>query len=187
MQFSAVILAGGQSRRMGRDKAWLEVDDQPLIRRQVELAREIGAIETFISGRPDCDYSMLQCPVLHDKYPDAGPLAGIECALQATTSPLLLVLAVDLPCLTASVLRDLLARCTAQSGAIPRVNGQIEPLAAFYPRISDALATSLLSTGSNAVRDFAQRCVQEKLGVYVNLPPSAAASFSNWNEPRDLV
>src|SRR5688572_9023694 len=104
MTFNAVILAGGQSRRMGRDKAWLEVEGQPLIRRQIKLAREIGATEVFISGRPDCDYSTLGCPGLTDQFSNAGPLAGIERALDTATAPLLLVLAVDLPRLTPDVL-----------------------------------------------------------------------------------
>jgi molybdenum cofactor guanylyltransferase len=187
MLFSAVILAGGQSRRMGRDKAWLEVDGQPLILRQIHLARQVGAAGVFISGRPGRNYSKLKCPVLKDKFRDAGPLAGIERALHKIGSPFLLVLAVDLPHLTPSVLRLLLAQCTAQTGAIPRVNGQIEPLAAFYPRNSHSLAVSLLSAGNNAVRGFAQQCVQLRLGAFVDLSPSAAATFSNWNEPTDLA
>ncbi len=51
MNFSAVILAGGQSRRMGRDKAWLKRDGKTLLERQVELVRFLGVTEIFISGR----------------------------------------------------------------------------------------------------------------------------------------
>src|SRR5258705_13766374 len=89
MNFSAVILAGGKSSRMGRDKAWLEAGGQSLLARQIGLVRELGAAEVFISGRADADYSEFGCRVLQDKFPDAGPLAGIERALDATTSPLL--------------------------------------------------------------------------------------------------
>lgn len=187
MLFSAVILAAGQSRRMGRDKAWLEVDGKPLIRRQIGLARELGAAEIFISGRPDCDYSALQCPVLTDKFPNAGPLAGIERALYESASPLLLVLAVDLPCLTTAVLRVLLEHCTAQIGAIPRVNGQIESLAAFYPRAAHQTVVAHLTAGRNAVRDFAQGCVTQSLAEFVDMPDQASSAFANWNIPDDLA
>ena len=85
MIFSAVILAGGKSLRMGRDKAWLEIEGQTLLARQIALARETGAAEIFISGRADADYSAFGCPVLQDGFPDAVPLAGIERALDASS------------------------------------------------------------------------------------------------------
>ena len=102
MTFSAVILAGGESRRMGRDKAWVEVGGESLIARALVLVRELGLPEVFISGRAGTDYSSMRYPVLFDLEPGCGPLGGIERALQAANSPLLLVLAVDLPGMTAA-------------------------------------------------------------------------------------
>src|ERR1041385_2459244 len=96
MNFSAVILAGGRSQRMGRDKARLIVQGKPLLLRQVELARELGAAEVLISGRAGGDYTGFNCPVLMDRFEDAGPLAGIESALTAMSTEMLLVLAVDM-------------------------------------------------------------------------------------------
>src|ERR1051325_1673089 len=108
MDLSAVILAGGRSRRMGRDKAWLEFRGRPLIVRAVELARGLGVREIFISGRAEVDYSQLNCRVLLDEQPGLGPVAGIERALQAAEAPLLLVLAVDLPRMTPDFLNQLI-------------------------------------------------------------------------------
>ena len=144
MNFSAVILAGGKSARMGRDKAWLEVGGQTLLARQTGLAREIGAAEIFISGRADMDYAAFSGRVLLDEFPDAGPLAGIERALDASKSPLLLVLAVDLPAMSAELLRRLAAACSETCGAIPSITGAMEPLAAFYPKIAAGLLVNLL-------------------------------------------
>jgi molybdopterin-guanine dinucleotide biosynthesis protein A len=89
---------------MGRDKALLEVGGQPLLVRQINLAWATRATEVFISGRAGVDYSHLNCPVLLDLFPGAGPLAGIERALAALTNPRLLVLAVDLPAMTETLL-----------------------------------------------------------------------------------
>ena len=83
MKFSAVILAGGKSIRMGRDKAWLPLDGQPLLARQIAVVRELDPVELFISGRNDTDYSSLGYPVLQDAFPDAGPLAGIAADTRA--------------------------------------------------------------------------------------------------------
>src|SRR5215469_1139468 len=125
MNFDAVILAGGKSSRMNRDKAFLNIDGRTLLARQIELVRLAGATKIFISGRSGKDYSGFNCPVLEDKFPDAGPLAGIERALEATTEPMLLVVAVDLPNLTRDLLGTLARHCRENAGAIPRINGKI--------------------------------------------------------------
>ena len=187
MNFSAVILAGGKSSRMGRDKAFVEIGGQILLARQIQLVREIGACEIFISGRADADYSAFGCPVLKDKFPDAGPLAGIERALDALSSPLLLALAVDLPDMSAGWLRQLAARCSENSGAVPRVNGSLEPLAAFYPKAALLLAVSLLNENSNAVKHFAERCAQARLVNFVDVAADEARFFLNCNSPADLA
>lgn len=142
--FNAVILAGGNSTRMGRDKAMLEVDGQPLLARQIQRARDAGAQEIFISGRAEADYRAFGCTVLKDRIHNVGPLAGIEAALAATNAPLLLVLAVDMPRMTVDLLRRLASNCSANLGVVPRVNGAIEPLAAFYPKAAFEVLTQLL-------------------------------------------
>lgn len=171
---------------MGRDKAWLEVDGQSLLARQIGLARKTGAAEIFISGRAETDYSAFGCRVLQDKFPDAGPLAGIERALAASTSPLLLVLAVDLPKMNADFLRRMEAGCANNFGAIPRMKGNIEPLVAFYPKAAHSLAETLLRAGNNTVATFAEQCVQSGLAGFVDLPAGEAQHFANWNSPIDL-
>ena len=186
MNFSAVILAGGKSSRMGRDKAWLEIGGQTLLARQIGMARALGALEVFLSGRTDADYSGFGCDVLHDKYVNAGPLAGIERALNAMRSPLLLVLAVDLPAMKP----DLLLRLAAGSsslGAIPCVNGRLEPLAALYPKTARELAQDHLQRGLLAVKDFASRCMRMGLAHRVEFPASESRFFASWNSPADLT
>lgn len=191
--FGAVILAGGKSSRMGRDKAFLELDGQPLLARQIALARQAGAQEVLIAGRPDVDYAMFACPVVRDRLPSAGPLAGIESALNATRMPLLLVLAVDLPHMTASLLRELAARCTASLGVVPCVGGELEPLATYYPKASLSAAARLLDSSLGGPRTkfpsakaFAERCIADGLVRTVDLPAADSCCFTNWNSPADL-
>jgi len=187
MNFSAVILAGGKSSRMGRDKAWLETGGRTLLARQIELAREAGAVEVLISGRADTDYSAFGCAMLQDKFPDAGPLAGIERALHAAKSPLLLVLAVDLPALSAGFLRRLAADCSKTSGAVPKLANHIEPLAAFYPIAAHKPALARLERGDFAMKDFAGACVKSGLARFIEMPTNEAKHFANWNSPADLT
>lgn len=187
MTFSAVILAGGNSSRMGRDKAWLEIDGQRLLVRQIERVREVGAEEVFISGRADTDYSGLGGRVVRDQFIGVGPLAGIERALAVATSPLLLVLAVDLVEMSAEFLRRLAAGCVMDVGVIPRVNSNLEPLAAFYPKSTHALAEAQIGDNNFAVRDFARHCVQHGFSRFIEVSASDAHCFANWNSPADMI
>jgi len=186
MNFDAVILAGGKSSRMNRDKAFLNIDGRTLLARQIELVRLAGAPKVFVSGRSGTDYAGFNCPVLEDKFQDAGPLAGIERALDATAAPLLLVVAVDLPHLTSDLLGTLLRHCSENAGAIPRINGKIEPLVAFYPKAAHPLLMKRLGEKSNAAKDFAEGCVGSGLATIIDLPADRANLFVNWNSPEDL-
>jgi molybdenum cofactor guanylyltransferase len=186
MNLSAVILAGGESRRMGRDKAWIEVAGQPLIVRALATLRELNVEEIFISGRPGADYADLRCPVLLDLEPGCGPVAGIERALQAMASPLLLVLAVDLAGMTSVFLRGLVEHCQPLTGAVPRLRGELEPLAAIYPVRCHVIARDCLANGRYAARDFADACLRERAVKLMSVGREDAQCFVNWNRPGDL-
>ena len=201
MRFSAVILAGGKSSRMGRDKAWLEIDRQSLLARQIQLVREAGAQEVFISGRANADYAEFDCRVLRDRLVDAGPLGGIESALAVASSSLLLVLAVDMPKMTSEFLRQLLSCCDEGVGVVPRVEGEMEPLVAFYPRAARGLIEELFSVQkqrgsvdemaavrikSPSAKAFAEKCVVRGLAKFVDVAEREAQLFANWNLPEQV-
>ena len=187
MNISAVILAGGESSRMGRDKAWLKLNGQPLITRALSIVRAAGIEEIYISGRAGADYSALRCPILLDREPGTGPLAGIERALDATQAPLMLVLAVDLPNMTAAFLRKLADRCAPLTGAIPKLKGQLEPLAAIYPKRCHFIVRDHLLKCRIAARDFAEACLRERAVRTYAVARSDVRCFDNWNTPSDTA
>lgn len=186
VKFSAVILAGGKSSRMGRDKAWLPLDGQPLLAHQLAIVRKLNPAEVFISGRADVNYTSLGCPVLTDEIADTGPLAGIAAGLAASSAPLVLVLAVDMPDMTSAVLRRLLGQCASEVGVVPRVNRRIEPLAAIYPKAAAPFAVDMLKRQLRAVRAFAERCRQAGLVAVHEVEAADWKCFANWNSPDDL-
>jgi molybdenum cofactor guanylyltransferase len=188
MNFSAVILAGGQSSRMGSDKAWLKLNGQTLLARQIKLARDSGAAEVWISGRVGVDYSGLDGRVVFDAFHDAGPLAGIERALDAASHSLCLTLAVDMPELTPALLQKLLSHCEASRGVVPWMNNRMEPLAAVYPRFSHALARQLLLQECCASpRQFAQICADNDAVTIYPVSPADAWRLRSWNHPSDAA
>jgi molybdenum cofactor guanylyltransferase len=127
-----VVLAGGESRRMGRDKALVEVEGEPLWKRQVGVLRAAGAARVVLArrreqeavGYPDCCF---------DAFEGCGPLAGIHAALAIGGHPLVAVLAVDMPGIDAAWFKWLLGFCGQGAGAAAGEPGALEPLAAIYP------------------------------------------------------
>jgi len=186
LKFSAVILAGGRSTRMGQDKATLPLDGQPLLARQIAFAKSLGPVEILISGRPEVDYTPFDCPVLMDRVQNAGPLAGIAVALEAARAPLVLVLAVDMPYLTRAAVERLMNACRPDRGAVPRFRDRLEPLVAIYPRAAVSVANQQLAEGYLAVRDFAIRCQEAGLVCLLDLEPELDGVFRSWNSPADI-
>jgi molybdopterin-guanine dinucleotide biosynthesis protein A len=141
-QVSAFILTGGASSRMGKPKGLLEFGAQPLILRTVRLVEPLVFAVTTV-GAPE-RYATLGLHVIADRQfatPDSrggapGPLAGIASALTSSPTEWNLILACDLPYLTAEWVDWLLARakdCSRQI-VMPRTAGGLEPLAAVYRR-----------------------------------------------------
>lgn len=185
-EFSAVILAGGESRRMGFDKAMIKCEGRTLLTRGIERARGLGAAEVFVSGRPGRDYSSVAQTVLYDRKPGLGPLGGIERALHVCRSPLLLVLAVDLPNMTTALLHKLLKCCDPLTGAVPELDGRLEPLAAIYPKRCHAFACEALANSRLAIREFASDSLHRRALRIVSISSEDAACFANWNVPADV-
>lgn len=183
---SAVVLAGGASTRMGRDKAWLEFEGEPLIVRTINTLRSTGIQNVFVSARKRSDYSQLNCPVLIDLKPGVGPLGGIERALHEITTTLLLVLAVDLPLMSAKFLKKLTRECTPLKGVVPKLNDHLEPLAAIYPKYCQAFAVDAIARSHYAVHEFAETCATYRAVRIHRVSSTDARCFTNCNTPAEI-
>jgi molybdenum cofactor guanylyltransferase len=189
LPFSAALLAGGRSRRMGRDKRLLAVDWQgepvPLWRRQLCVLRRLAPAELLISGPPDLEYPP-DVTVVPDKMKDAGPLAGIASCLEVSQSRLLLVLAVDLPNITPHYLESLVQAATPGRGVVPAIEHELEPVAAVYPVEAMTTAFACVQRGERSVQAFARRLEYSGLVSIRAVTASEAPLFRNWNSPQDV-
>ncbi len=129
-----VILAGGKSLRMGRDKALIEIDGIPLIRRLADIL--LGLTDhVVVSANDRAAYKFLGLPVVTDTFNGQGPLAGLHAAMVHSPLPLFLVVACDLPRIHAALLRRLVQLCPGYDAVVPRTSsGQMHPLSALYRR-----------------------------------------------------
>jgi len=103
----AVILAGGESRRMGFNKALLEINGRPVIQTLAELARKITD-EVLISANDAGGYAFLGLTIVPDVHRGQGPMAGLHAAFARTSRSLVLLMACDLPNLRGDLLRSLI-------------------------------------------------------------------------------
>ena len=133
MTLTALLLAGGESRRMGRDKATMELGGRPLWERQLEVLRAARPEKIFVSARTKPHWLPTEVELLLDDSPSRGPLSGLTKGLAAMQTTHLLVLAVDMPLMTAGELGSLLKRMTTGCGVVPTIAERAEPLAAIYP------------------------------------------------------
>jgi molybdopterin-guanine dinucleotide biosynthesis protein A len=100
MKISAVLIAGGESRRMGRDKATLLVRTKPLWQNQLELLRKLEPTEIFVSARTDPMWRPADVQFVADDLPSRGPLSGVAASLKQMRAQHLLALAIDMPFMT---------------------------------------------------------------------------------------
>jgi len=133
MTLTALLLAGGESRRMGRDKATIAWEGKPLWERQLELLRGLLPDKIFVSGRSRPNWLPDDVEVLIDDPPSRGPLSGLTKALAVMRTTHLIALAVDMPFLTSDEMRALSTLAATGSGVVPLIGEQAEPLAAIYP------------------------------------------------------
>jgi molybdopterin-guanine dinucleotide biosynthesis protein A len=134
MTLTAVLLAGGESRRMGRDKATIDFRGQPLWQRQLDLLRDLGLEKILVSSREEPAWLPIGTELLLDEPPSRGPLSGLTSALKRMETTHLLALAVDMPFMTSGQMRGLWSLATTGRGVLPMIGDQAEPLAAIYPR-----------------------------------------------------
>jgi len=186
--FSAVLLAGGKSSRMGFDKAAAVDRGQVLWRRQVETLQAIQPHELFISGKAGGPYAGQGFEVIADLHPERGPLGGLEAAISRMRTPLLCVLAVDLPWMTAAFLAALL-EVAAQNGrgVVPRNGEAFEPLAAVYPRAMLGLIAEQMEGPDYSMRRLIRRALDLDLVIPYPLAKEDRGLFGNVNSPADLT
>ncbi|MFH0071060.1 molybdenum cofactor guanylyltransferase [Peribacillus sp. NPDC056705] len=145
-EVTGIVLAGGDSRRMGTNKAMLMVDGVPLIERTVRSLKSICSRVLISTNTPD-RYAFLGLECIQDVYERKGPMAGLHAALLASDTNWNVVAACDMPFIQTSFLAALLELADTTAGCeavIPLVDGRYHPLLAVYHRsVGGSLALKL--------------------------------------------
>ncbi len=144
---SAFILAGGQSRRMGQDKALVTLAGKPLIAHALSILREAGFSPTIAGARSNLSRF---APVVPDAKPDLGPLAGICAALESCSAGYAVFLPIDLPLLPPSLITYLIHHAQITSSPVTLLS--ISGVANTFPAVLDRSVLPTLKTELSAGR-----------------------------------
>ncbi|MDR7418605.1 MAG: molybdenum cofactor guanylyltransferase [Armatimonadota bacterium] len=131
MELTGLVLAGGESRRMGRDKALLDVGGVPMIRRVLEALRPVCGDLVIVTKTPGA-YNDLRARVVIDDEPTQAPLIGLRAGLAAVATPWAFAAACDLPRLSTAAVRYLAGLAPGYDAVVPHVGGRWHPLHAVY-------------------------------------------------------
>lgn len=147
---TAVILAGGESKRMGRDKANLMLDGQTLLQHVIATMQQVfpQVIISVREARPE-----IALPQVCDAPDVHGPLAGVIAALAQIKTPWAFIVACDMPFVRPALIETLGGYRAGHQAVVPVVQGHAQSLAAFYARgVTDVMRAHLAHGGKNSLR-----------------------------------
>jgi molybdopterin-guanine dinucleotide biosynthesis protein A len=180
------IQAGGQSKRMGRDKALLPLAGKPMIEHILERIEGLGD-EILITTNDPTEFAYLNIRLERDLNPGRGSLAGLHTALNVSRFSHTLVLACDMPFVNRSLLEYMIELIPQADVIVPQCRRHFEPMHAIYSQACLPHIEAALRTGDTRVISFYDqvriRIVNES--ELARLDPQGM-SFFNINTPEDL-
>lgn len=180
LQLSMIVLAGGESRRMGEDKASLLYEGRTFLQHQIEKGRALGIEDILVSGYrgKDCDY-----PVIPDRYVKKGPLGGIEACMREAKNRKCLVVTADVPRLPLSALEKLAGEALRSDApaVILQHGNRYEPLMSVLDTSLRPLLEREAIEGSGAL----MRVLRETGYDICEVPDSP--EFDNINDPESYA
>jgi molybdenum cofactor guanylyltransferase len=184
---TVAIQAGGQSRRMGRDKGLVLLDGRPLVRHLLDRVADLGDEILVTTNRPE-DYAFLGVQLASDESPGAGALSGLRTALRAAHGDKVLVLACDMPFVDRSLITHLIGLASRADVVVPRLAGEYEPMHAVYDRGCLPEIEASLEAGDMRMISFFPRVrVLAVEDAELDRFDPDRRSFFNVNTPEELA
>jgi len=184
---TVLLLAGGKSRRMGVDKATMLIGGKPLWQRQIGVLNEVHPNALWVSAQDAPPWCPIGIDQVLDQPPSRGPLSGVVAALSRLRTSHLLVLAIDMPRMTAEHLRKLWSLARSRTGVIPAHNNSLEPLCAIYPANVLLTAETALEGRDWSLQSFCQELISRCEAQRYELGFDERQLYLNMNTPAELL
>lgn len=183
MQTTAIILAGGESKRMGTDKALLEVDGTPLLEKAINLCKH--TCDEIIISSNNIKHQKFAYPVVADEIKDCGPIGGILSCLKKSKTDWNFVISVDAAFVEPDFLQTLFSEFDEFDAIVPLTKKGKEPLIALYNKRCLPVMEQKLQAGDYKMHNLLHS-VKTKFvdsSVWLEKYPRL---FHNLNRPGDL-
>jgi molybdopterin-guanine dinucleotide biosynthesis protein A len=187
MNISAVLLAGGESQRMGKDKATVLFRGKLLWEVQLDLLRKLEPEEILVSARTDPPWRPEDVQLVTDHPPSRGPLSGLAASLAKMRGAHLLTLAIDIPFMSENYLRYLCDQIEPGVGVVPKIDNRAEPLAAIYPKEAAGKVRAALSGTDYSLQTLTSRLIEAGKLRPIPVTEQERKLFLNVNELSDLA
>lgn len=183
---TGVILAGGKSSRMGKNKSFLKLGNQTIIERIAELMKSIFNDVVIITNTPD-EYKFLDLPLYEDIYKWKGPLAGVHSALTHSTTEKIFVLSCDVPLMTKEMIEYIVEYKTDKPVVYCEAAGYHQPLVGVYSKEILGEIEKFLTESEISDKSFHQflKNIDAEIIHPENLPFYRDEIFFNVNRPED--
>lgn len=187
MKITGIILAGGKNLRMGKNKAFLEINGQRIIDRTKQLFVDLFD-EVFLVANSTLDYLDLNLRVVSDLFPGGGALGGIYSGLFHASHSHAFVAACDMPFLNKALISHLSALSPGYDIVIPKMEDGWQPLHAVYSPKCLPFMEDLLQKKNLKIIDFFPKVKKREVTTEEILPfDPQLVSFLNINTPEDLA
>lgn len=179
MMVAGAVLCGGSSRRMGADKALIEIDGVPMAERVARVLEAAGCDPVvFVGGDPAL--AGLGRRHVPDRWPGEGPVGGVVTALAAAeVARAVVVTACDLPDLDADTVRAVIGEEREQVAVRVADSGRLEPALACWPTGLCEAIERQFELGTRALHDVVETCGAVRV-------PVDTTALRNVNRPDDM-
>lgn len=182
---NGIILAGGENRRMGEDKAFLDFQGRPLIAHIVELFSRLFTSTIIVTNSPE-RYRGYDVQLVTDALAVRGPLTGIYTGLLHSREELNFVAACDMPFLNDGLIRFMAGLAEGHDAVVPKVAGLAEPLHAIYARRIVPAIDSRLAAGDQRIQSlYDSIAVRFVTAAEIDRHDPSRRSFRNVNTPYE--
>jgi len=187
---TGIILSGGKSVRMGRDKAFIEIDGIPIIQRIYDIFQKIFTEIIIVTNQKEF-YSGFKAKIVSDLIINNGALGGLYTGLFFSSNPYSFCVACDMPFLNESMIQYLIKQANGYDVIVPRTEDGLQPLHAVYSKNCLEPIKIIIGMGKYKIIDFypfvKTKIIEESefisLDINLNL---MRESFVNINTPGEL-
>lgn len=187
LNFTGIILSGGKSLRMGKNKAFIEIEGLPMIERILNLFKKIFKEILVITNDKNQFGHLDNVKIYNDLIPYKGALGGLFTGLFYSSNEYSFCVGCDMPFLNESLIKFLIKKIDGEDIIVPKTEKGLEPLHAIYSKRCLSLIKKMIDSGKSRIIDIYPllnvKIIEEK--EFIELDPEGK-SFLNINTPEEL-